>query len=40
MQDIKFPKAKKFLEAHPNMTVSEAIRYLDGAIKKTKPDTN
>ena len=38
MEDLKYPKAQAFLDAHPNMSIDEAIKYLDNAIKKTDPD--
>ena len=36
MTETQYPKANAFLKEHPNMTIGEAIRYLDEAIKKTE----
>lgn len=33
---IKFPKAAAFLADHPNMSLDDAINYLDAAIKGEK----
>lgn len=36
----KYPKAKAFLDSHPNMTVDEAIRFLDFQLKQIRVSTD